>query len=284
MNILSFGEIIWDVFPEGALMGGAPFNFAAHASKLGAKVYMASSLGNDELGEKALLNADKYGVQKDFIGTVEGKVTGQCLVHLDERSVPTYEIMDDVAYDYISYNEKMSDIYFDAVSFGTLAIRHKFNKASIKEILSKVSCKEVLTDVNIRKPFSSKESVLFCLENSTMVKISDEELPVVLDYVYGENEADYKKAAKKLSETYSNLKLVIITLGPKGAYVYDVKENKEYSCTSPDVKVVSTVGAGDSFSAAFLVSYLSGKSIPECLEKATEVSTYVVMHSGAIPD
>ncbi len=284
MNVLSFGEIIWDVFPTGPLMGGAPFNFAAHASKEGANVYMASSVGDDDLGAAALKNADKYGVKKDFIGIKEGKKTGQCLVLFDENNQPSYDIVDDVAYDYIKYNSKMADIEFDAVCFGTLAIRHQHNKDSIKEILNKTKHKEVLTDVNIRKPFSSKESVLFCLESATILKVSDEELPVVLDYAFSENEPDYKKAAKLLSEKYKNIGLIIVTLGSKGSYVYDVKNNEEFSTDCPDVKVVSTVGAGDSFSAAFLVSYLSGKTIPECLERATEVSTYVVMHEGAIPD
>lgn len=283
MKILSFGEIIWDVFPTGPLMGGAPFNFAAHASKLGAEVYMASAVGSDDLGKGALNNADKYGVKKDFIG-VNDKKTGQCLVLFDVNNQPSYDIVDNVAYDYIDYNDKMSDIEFDAVCFGTLAIRHQYNKDSIKEILNKTKHKEVLTDVNIRKPFSSKESVLFSLESATILKVSDEELPVVLDYAFGIAESDYKKAARLFSEKYNNIKLVIITLGSKGSYVYDVKNKEEFSTGCPDVKVISTVGAGDSFSAAFMVSYLSGKSIPECLEKATEVSTYVVMHEGAIPD
>lgn len=284
MNILSFGEIIWDVFPTGPLMGGAPFNFAAHASKEGAVVYMASAVGDDELGTAALKNADKYGVKKDFITVKEGKKTGTCLVLFDEKNQPSYDIVDDVAYDYIKYNEKMADIEFDAVCFGTMAIRHQHNKDSIKEILTKTKHKEVLTDINIRKPFSSKESVLFSLESATILKVSDEELPTVLDYAFENNEPDYKKAARLISEKYKNIKLIIVTLGSKGSYVYDVKNEKEYSTGCPEVKVISTVGAGDSFSAAFLTSYLKGKTITECLERATEISTYVVMHEGAIPD
>ena len=284
MKILSFGEIIWDIFPEKKCIGGAPLNFAAHAKKQGAESYMLSAVGGDRLGLDAVCEVERFGIDTKYITVVQDKPTGQCIVTLDENMVPSYNLLNDTAYDVISATEELYKDSFDVVSFGTLALRGEHNIETVKNMLNNVKFNEVFSDLNIRAPYYSKETVMLCLENATIVKISDEELPVVCDLVFGRNDFDYKTAARMLSEKFKQLKIVVITRGGEGSYAYDCISGNEFSSAGEKVEVVSTVGAGDSFGAAFLVHYINGKSIQECLNIATKVSAYVVAHIEAVPD
>ncbi len=139
------------------------------------------------------------------------------------------------------------------------------------------------TNINIRKPFVSKEVVELAFCNATIIKISDEELPVVTNLIFNK-EYDYIKASKVIGEQFGNIKLVIITLGEKGAFAYNCKNDTVYSCKAEEVEVVSTVGTGDSFSATFLNKYLKGVDMEQCLKSASKVSAFVVSKSEAIPN
>lgn len=281
MKILSFGEILWDVYPDEAYIGGAPFNFAAHSVKQGGEAYMLSALGNDELGIKAKSELRKHGVLCDYVTFYDEFETGKCLVTLDENSVPSYNLLNNVAYDFIP-SENVPNIFY-VLYFGTLALRSEYNFSSIKSLVKTNSFKEIFVDVNIRAPFYSEDRVRFAVENATMLKISLEELKTVGE-ILGINADDYKTFAKELYKNYRNLNCVIITLGPDGAYALDCKTQQDYSCGCNDVKVVSTVGAGDSFSASFLNKYLKGANLTDCLMHATRIAELVVSSAEAIPD
>ena len=281
MRIVSFGEVLWDVYPEERFIGGAPFNFSAHIARQGAEAFLLSAVGDDELGKETLREIGRLGVRADFVSVLGDKPTGSCLVTLDENSVPAYNLLDDVAYDRINCDKATGD--FDVLYFGTLSLRNEHNRKSLQSLICKHSFKEVFVDVNIRPPYYCDDTVKFCVERATMIKISDEELPVVaksIDIGYD----DYKAFARSLSAKYNNIKFVIITLGEKGAYLLDCGENAEHTVPAKKVKVVSTVGAGDSFSATFLNNLLEGKDVTTCLERATETAALVVASPFAIPE
>lgn len=282
MKILSFGEILWDVFPDGAFIGGAPLNLAAHTALQGADSRVVSAVGDDDYKEKTLNEVKALGVKTDYISILTSKITGKCLVSFDENHVPSYNLLDDVAYDYIQVPEISSDARFDILAFGTLALRHENNIATLKELIGMEVCENIYSDLNIRPPFYSDESIRFCVENANIVKISDEELPTVLDALNIEN-TDIEGAVKSLTKKYSQLKIIIITCGENGAYCYDVKNCKMHYTPAEKTKFISAVGAGDSFGATFLVEYFKGKSIPECLALAAKVSAFVVSCNGAVP-
>lgn len=279
MKLLSFGEIIWDVFPDAAHIGGAPLNFAAHAAMQGADAYIMSAVGRDDLGDRAMTEISALGVKTDLISR-SNKATGRCIVTLDERAVPSYDVLRDTAYDDISVTAAPTG--FEVLSFGTLALRGNNNRSCLKKIISGSTFREIFSDLNIRAPFYSDESIRFCLENATIVKISDEELGVVTESVFGES-LDPERAVSRLAERFSQIKIIIITLGADGAYAYDTASKKSWSCPAAPVDVVSTVGAGDSFGATFLTQYFEGKSIHDCLYIASRVSGFVVSREGAVP-
>jgi len=281
MKILSFGEMLWDVYTDSALIGGAPLNLAAHAALQGAEAWAVTGLGTDELGEKALSIVKDFGINTDYITICNEKPTGRCLVTFDENSVPSYNLLDDTAYDFIK-TPNIEDESFDVLAFGTLSLRHENNIRTIKEIISMGVCKNIYCDLNIRPPFYSEDTIRLCLENATIAKISDEELPVVLDAI-GMKEKSVNNAMPILAEKYPQLKLILITCGEKGAFLYNTTEKKEYYTPVTKTEFVSAVGAGDSFGATFLVALHDGKSIPDCLSIASKVSAFVVSKADAVP-
>lgn len=282
MKLFSFGEIIWDVFPDGKALGGAPLNFAAHAALQGAEVWLGSAVGEDELGTDAIEKIKKLGVKTEYVSKISDKPTGRCDVALDENKIPRYEILTDTAYDRISLPHKLEE-KFDVISFGTLALRGKENRDTLKRVLENNTFKTVFTDLNIRAPFYSKESIVFCLENASIVKVSDEELPVVTDILYGKS-LETVCAVSRIAEDYRNIELIVVTQGEKGAFCYERKSGEIYRASAVPVNAVSTVGAGDSFGATFLTEYHKHGDILSSMELAAKVSAYVVSQKGALPE
>ena len=240
---------------------------------------MISALGDDELGTTALEKLRGWKINADYVNIVPDAPTGKCLVTLGRGGVPSYDLLDNVAYDFIDCG--MKNEKFGALYFGTLALRGKHNMRGIAELIENNSFGEIFVDVNIRPPFYSKESILFALEHATVIKISDEELPVVMTEIFG---GERENAEKAIAEKFENLKLVIVTRGERGSLAYDARAKKTYYAEAIKVDVVSTVGAGDSFSAAFIYGYLSGESVEKCLSRASQLSAYVVSKADAIPE
>ncbi len=281
-KLLAFGEILWDVYPDEKFLGGASLNFAAHFAKFGHKAQMLSALGADALGEEARNQLKAWKLGDRYVPALTEKETGKCLVTLDENSIPSYNLLSDVAYDRIL--AKGIEEEFDVLYFGTLALRGAFNFASLNGLLEEKSFGEIFVDVNIRPPFYSQKTVGFACSKATLLKISLEELPTVAKLLGEENTTDHQTFSKTLARKFPNLRCIIITLGGDGAYALNCSSGEEAFCPAKKVKVASTVGAGDSFGAAFVSEYLAGKSLPACLEIASRLAAYVVSQTAAVPD
>ncbi len=287
IKIFSIGEIIWDVYPDKQVIGGAPLNFAAHASLCGAKSTLLSAVGNDELGKEALSALSDFGVDIKFIKTT-AQPTGQCLVTLDNNAVPSYNVLRDVAYDNIVVTDEdiacINAERYDALYFGTLIQREPVSRKAVQKIANNCAFKEIICDINLRPNCYDKDSVEFCLKNATILKVSIEEEPILRAFgEYYPSSDEIRDIAVALCNSYTNLKIVIITLGKDGSYAYNATEGKDYYQCSIGDTVVSTVGAGDSFAAAWLTGFLDGAPIDECMRRASAVSGYVVAHLEAVP-
>lgn len=288
-KVLLFGEIIWDVYPEEKCIGGAPFNFASHLTQLGVNSSLITAVGADEMGEWAKCELAQRHIEGFFSTAAEKYPTGYCLVTLDNKGKPNYELVQNVAYDHIEYSkEQLAELLghdYDVFYFGTLAQRAAKSHNTLRNILETIPFREIFCDVNVRKPFCSLEAIRTCFEYASILKISREELPYIFEMLLidekytGIPEMDMRAICRH----FPKIHFLILTLDSDGAAVYDTVDNRCYFHSALKVDVVSTVGAGDSFGAAFLAAYLNEKMPSECLQAAIERSAYVVSHREAVP-
>lgn len=279
-TIICFGEILFDVYPTDAFIGGAPLNFAAHLARHGENAMMLSAVGKDELGAKALGWLEENKIATSLV-TRSALPTGRCNVTLGESGVPSYELLCGVAWDEIS--TELRSRRFDALYFGTLALRSEHNRATLERLIADNDFGEIFVDVNIRKPFYSADSLALALSNATILKISDEELPTVASLL-GVNFTDTEEFCELICKKFDNIKLIVLTLGANGALCYEASTQRLTKTAAHKAKVASTVGAGDSFSAAFLHKYLGGYPIESCLDYASRLASLVVSRYEAVPN
>ena len=264
--IVGMGEALWDMLPEGKKLGGAPANFAYHVSQFGLKSIVVSAVGKDELGDEILDNFQK----KDLKGLIETVPypTGTVQVTLDKAGIPCYEIKEGVAWDNIPYTGQLDELAHQAIAvcFGSLAQRNPVSRETINRFLDTMpDTPETLKifDINLRQNFFTKEILCHSFQKCNVLKINDEELVTVsrlLDFPDMTTESQ----CQILLERY-NLKMLILT------------------CGTPSVEVADTVGAGDSFTAAFVSAILKGCHVKEAHKLAVDVSAYVCTQNGAMP-
>ncbi len=280
--VIGMGEALWDVLPEGKKIGGAPANFAYHVSQFGLDSCAISAVGDDALGLELLENFKQRGVRYQ-IDTVPYP-TGTVQVEIDQAGVPQYEIRENVAWDNIPYTAKLETYaqQAKAVCFGSLAQRNVVSRNTINRFLDAIPEENnplIVFDVNLRQVFYNKEILCNSMKRCNILKINDEEL-VTVSRMFGYPGIDLQDKCWILLGKY-NLQMLILTCGINGSYVF-TPGNVSFQPT-PKVVVADTVGAGDSFTAAFIANILKGKSVVEAHRKAVETSAYVCTQPGAMP-
>ena len=280
--VVGMGEALWDMLPEGKKLGGAPANFAYHVSQLGLDSCVVSAVGDDVLGKEIRATFKEKKV-RNVIETVPYP-TGTVQVTLDAEGVPQYEIKEGVAWDNIPYTPELKALAAEtkAVCFGSLAQRSVVSRNTINRFLDDMPKEGTLRifDINLRQNFYSKDVLCNSFKKCNILKINDEEL-VTVSRMFGYPGIDLQDKCWILLAKY-DLKMLILTCGVNGSYVF-VPGSVSFVET-PKVKVADTVGAGDSFTAAFVASILKGKSVSEAHRMAVDVSAYVCTQNGAMPE
>ncbi len=278
--IVGLGEALWDCLPEGRKIGGAPANFAYHASQFGYEAHAVSAVGNDALGDETI-EALKTNGLKLCMPRVDFP-TGQVLVSLDEDGVASYDIKEGSAWDNIPFTPEMEQLAgrCSAVCFGSLAQRNEVSRNAIYRFLNATpkGCMRIF-DINLRQNFYSKEVIQESLRRCNVMKINDEEL-VIIGRMFGYPGLDIENKCWLILGKY-NLDMLVLTCGVNGSYVFS--KGAMSFLETPKVEVADTVGAGDSFTGAFVASILSGKTIPEAHRIGVNVSAYVCTQNGAMP-
>ena len=276
------GEALWDVLPEGKKIGGAPANFAYHVSQFGLPSCVVSAIGNDALGKEITENFVAKGL--NFSLAEVPYPTGTVQVEIDQAGVPQYDIKENVAWDNIPFTENLEELAKNtrAFCFGSLAQRNVVSRETIENFLEVMPKNEdtlIVFDVNLRQGFYTKDILCNSMNACNILKINDEEL-VTVSRMFGYPGIDLQDKCWILLGKY-NLKMLILTCGINGSYVF-TPGNVSFLPT-PSVEVADTVGAGDSFTAAFIASILKGETVEKAHHKAVETSAYVCTCQGAMP-
>lgn len=279
--VVGIGEALWDVLPEGKKIGGAPANFAYHVSQFGLESRVVSAVGEDKLGMEILENFREKKLNC-MIETVPYP-TGTVQVSLDAEGVPCYDIKEGVAWDNIPYTPALEGLakQTKAICFGSLAQRSVVSRETINRFLDAMPNEDTLKifDINLRQGFYTKEILCNSFRKCNILKINDEEL-VTVSRMFGYPGIDLQNKCWILLAKY-NLKMLILTCGVNGSYVFTPGEVSFVE--TPKVEVADTVGAGDSFTAAFVSSILMGKTVREAHLRAVKTSAFVCTQNGAMP-
>ena len=275
--------MLWDMLPDGRQIGGAPANFAFHAGQWGHRAYVVSAVGTDPLGEEALSLLQAKGLSTVIPHTPYP--TGTVAVTLTEGGIPHYDICQGVAWDHIPFTSAMEELatHTDAVCFGSLAQRSAESRSTIYRFVDTMPNTEdtlKVFDINLRQTYYSAEVIEQSLTRCNIVKLNDEELPVVTRLFAlrgGSAEAQCQALIRRFG-----LRLVILTFGTLGSYVYGA--GTASFVATPQVQVADTVGAGDSFTGSFVAALLNGQSVGQAHQLAVRVSAYVCSQHGAMPE
>jgi fructokinase len=281
-TVVGLGELLWDILPSRKQLGGAPANFAYIATLLGDEGIVASRVKMDAPGKEALALLQERGQSADAVQHDALHPTGTVTVDLDVAGKPSFTITEEVAWDYLEWTAEWKALaeQSDAVCFGSLAQRSPQSRETIRRFLAAVRPEALIVfDVNLRTPFYSAQVIGESLQRANVVKLNDEELPLMMQ-LCGLGEGSEETGARRVLEAY-DLQLVCLTRGARGSVLLtrtQVVEHRGFC-----VEVVDTVGAGDAFTAALVHHYLRNASLEQISEKANRTGAWVATQAGATP-
>ena len=300
--MLVFGEILWDLLPSGKKPGGAPANFAFHADALGAESYVATKVGDDELGREIGRIFVDHHLSLRFLEVDSELPTGTVVVHLNEHGQPSYEIVENVAWDRIEAGRSVLDFAksVDLFYFGSLAARGDANRQTLHSLLDVLpeNCLRVF-DLNLRAPFYNRKTIEPLLQKTDVFKLNDDELFIVAEMfndritLARNKENGLFGPDKTINEEVRNwivsfihlfdLDYLILTAGAQGSFLFDSKGNDSFA-PARETKIADTIGAGDSFTAVCALGFLNGRPLSEINTKANQYAAFVCSQNGAMPD
>lgn len=281
-KVVGIGEVLWDMLPDGKKLGGAPANFAYHVGQFGLPSCVVSAIGHDNLGRELIHALEEKNLHYE-VASVDYP-TGTVAVELDDAGIPSYDITRDVAWDHIPVTDELMTLAGEtaAVCFGSLAQRSPESRATIMNFIDAIPAENsplIVFDANLRQDFHTPEVLTESMRRANVLKINDDELAMLrsmLELPAGTDE----EVCRMVMDRYG-LEILILTCGVSGSHVFAGAETS--SLPTPKVEVADTVGAGDSFTAAFIASLLRGRSIAQAHRKAVDVSAFVCSSFGAMP-
>lgn len=279
-KVVCFGEMLWDVFPEHRVAGGAPMNVAIRLQSLGTDTKIISKTGNDAAGNQIIEVLKSRGVNTSLVQTDNIHNTGEVKVQIDQKGKATYDIVNPSAWDFIEISAEAEKAvkHADALVFGSLACSNATSRSTLLQMIS--LSKFRVFDVNLRKPFIDYKLIEKLMHQSDLLKLNDEELPLIVKVLDSE-ETGLEEMMLFLAQETGTSK-ICVTRGKDGA-VY-LENGEFYFHNGFTVKVEDTVGSGDSFLAAFLYKLLSGANASEALAYGCALGALVASHKGANPE
>ena len=279
--VVGLGETLWDLFPDGAVWGGAPGNVACDAAGLGARSFMVSRVGCDPLGDQGIAALESLGVDCSHLQRDPRYPTGTVAVTLGPAGDASYVFAADTAWDNLAWEPGLEQLAgeADAVCFGTLGQRSKESRETIRRFLAATTRAVRVFDVNLRQHFHSPELIRDSLTLATVLKLNDEELPVVTA-ACGVVDNDPVAAVRQLADRYG-LRLAALTRGAAGSVLVADGVVSTRAAVAP--VIVDTVGAGDALTAAVITGLLRGRPLETIHDHASRLAAFVCGRRGATP-
>ena len=282
MLVVGLGEVLWDLFPEGKQLGGAPANFAYITNLLGDRGIIASRVGHDALGDEIQQRLGTLGLEASYLQSDSARPTGTVRVRVDQDGQARFEITDMVAWDFLEWTPAWESLaqQADAICFGSLAQRSPASRETIHKFLGAARPGTArIFDVNLRQAFYSAKVLSESLKFADIAKLNAEELPRVVELL-GIPHHGEQPSAERLRFAYG-LKLVCVTRGARGSFL--VSEFERHEHPGFRVQVADTVGAGDAFTAALVHHFLRGAGLAAMNEAANRIGAWVASCVGATP-
>lgn len=291
-RILALGEVLWDVFADGPRFGGAPANFACACAGLGrerVQVALATAVGRDELGNAAIQRLGEAGVLTTLVwvadDSVAGHPTGEVHVILDAQGLPRYRFVEDPAWDFIPWGNDLGDfgVQADLICFGTLAQRNSVSRQTIQRVLTDAAREKPaqlrIVDINLRSPFWDEEIIRQSFTFANILKLNDEELPIVARILGLDGSEEVVLA--ELLRRY-RFRLIALTRGSRGSSLITSAGERDDRPGVP-IDVIDTVGAGDAFTAVIALGLLHGLPLDRLHPWASKVAAFVCTQAGGTP-
>lgn len=281
-TIICFGEVLWDVFPEGSKIGGAPLNVAYHLNKLGLNSLIISRVGEDDNGQKLLNQIDSWGISTANCQVDKRHPTSRVLAKVAADGDTTYEILAPVAWDFIAWNPEVAELVLgaDALVFGSLAARMPTTRETLLRLIK--TAKYKVFDVNLRAPHYSKEGIFELLAHVDLLKINHEELEILVHWL----DPQVREERRQIDLLFQKFPVseILVSKGAEGATHYT--EGSTLDCPAYSIEVINTVGSGDAFLAGFLSQKWGarGSKVEDQLQKAALMGAFVATKDRACPD
>jgi len=280
-KIMGIGELLWDLLPDGRHIGGAPANVTFHTTLLGHQSIIVSRVGSDSAGTSLCAGLTELGLSQHFIQTDQTHPTGTIQVILDQAARPTFDVTDDVAWDYLEWNPKLAQAASTAqlVCFGTLAQRHRQSRMTIQRFVDTAVAAIKVCDLNIRPPYQTLEVIEEAAKLATVLKVNEEEFKQLCQLAHI-HQGDDELACQQLIQRYG-LELIAVTYGECGCLL--ATQSSTVHHRGYTVNVRDTTGAGDAFVAVLCHHLLRGTALSGIAEKANRYAGWVTTQSGAMP-
>lgn len=279
-TVIAFGELLWDVFPNGEALGGAPANFAYRISSLGHDGRLVTRLGNDDRGRRAAELLRKKGMPLDYVQWDDVKPTGTVPVNIDAAGVPDFTIVRDVAYDYVEATPELLAMAraADCFCFGTLIQRSEVSRRTLYALLDAAAGALKVLDLNLRKDCYTRQIIIESVQRANVLKLNEDEAKLLAAmYGFPESPVDFAQAVIGKLKRHA----CVVTLGKDGIVAANNK-GEVVQRRGHDVEVVDTVGCGDAVTAGFVHCYLAGRGLDYCCDFGNALGALVARTRGGM--
>lgn len=263
-KIVAFGEVVWDILPNGKVLGGTPSNMVFRCNLFGEEGHLLSRVGDDELGREALQRLKELGISTMNVQTDTEFPTGTVTISFDEKNEPVFDVTPDVAFDHIEFSAEALKLarHADCLFFGLLPQRFGISKNTIRELIKESPDSLKFFDLKLFQHFFNSSVVENLLRFSHIVRIKEKEIDF-LAHRLGLETGDMEAFGRQLVEKYQ-VDIVLVTRGSGGVFAFHKSEGA-FSDAGYRIEMKDNIGSGMAFSAGFLHYYLHGKSLQDAL-------------------